>query len=215
LTDNRFTKLESFAYIKQCFVWISDDNTNHTTQPNNVPLFFFNVEESKRIIDYVTRTFLKHHSLYEHVFAHEQDELIIGKEMAIEVCSESVKFPAPLEEAVHLTAYKRNINRDECVQVELSDDGEEEEHHVDERNMEEKFVDDVVNRLSNSDNPQMQAIDVAELRRVVEKFTKGILLPHKMGLEEKIREKEAKMLEKIVADKPPAEGKKGAKKKGK
>ena len=81
MTDNRFTKLESFAYIKQCFVWISDDNTNHTTQPNNVPLFFFNVEESKRIIDYVTRTFLKHHSLYEHVFAHEQDELIIGKEV--------------------------------------------------------------------------------------------------------------------------------------
>jgi len=48
----------------------------------------------------------------------------------------------------------------------------------------------------------VEGITYEELRRAILKFTKGVILPQKKKMSEKIRHKEVLLLEKINSDKP-------------
>lgn len=188
LREHRFSKLESFVYMKQCLngAGISPSVNDDCAYP----LYMINNEQAKLIAEFNTSTFLLNYSLYEHVFGNDQDEIIIGKEVVVEHCSNSVQFPTPLEEAVHMESYVDNRTRTEHS-------GGDEKCVEDEKSEEDKFVEAIVEQVKLK-HPQF--VDVDELRSMVEKFTKGVIIPNKRALEEKIKQREALFMEKIARE---------------
>jgi len=205
LRENQFTKLECFEYIKKSLGGIGE---KFQTRKCSDPLFFLTEDEAKLIFSYLSDTFLKHFTLYEYVFGTEQDEFIVGKEIDVQVCSNSLKFPPPLVEGVNLAHYEKYINREEILTNDHNLSNEEEEASVDdqeeisEKSEEEKFVDNVVDQVMGSESSMVAEIDADELRNIVRKFTEGILLPHRQALEDKIKMKEEALINLINSDKP-------------
>ncbi|GAA6084018.1 ciliary-associated calcium-binding coiled-coil protein 1 isoform X1 [Tachysurus ichikawai] len=67
----------------------------------------FDVDQIKSITDYFSSSLFQHYRLYEFVFTHLRDEMLLGTERNVEVCS--ADFIAPMEDGtpaddLHLTA---------------------------------------------------------------------------------------------------------------
>ena len=79
IADKRMGKLENLKFLRECFSGIGSD----TPDVVPIPLYFFNSDHGKAVLDYLINSVIKQYSLFEYIHAEEQDELIVGTDVRL------------------------------------------------------------------------------------------------------------------------------------
>jgi len=208
IIGEKFNKLEMIMYIKHSLAGLGQDIS--TVEITPYPLYFMTAQQGKMIFMYLARTLLVNYSLYEHVLQWDQDEFIIGRKLEVLHCTPNILFPLPLSEAIPLNAFEKYLNREEDINSEAEDspspvekslDFNIEESEDEGISPEDEFVEAVAKQVQSTESKCLEGITHEELKKAIGKFTKGVILPQKKKMSEKIKHKEAQLLEKINNDK--------------
>lgn len=186
IQDERMGKLENLKYLRECFSGVGSD----TPDVVPIPLYFFKSDHGKAVLDYLINSVIKQYSLFEYIHAEEQDELIIGTDLLVEVCPETLPYPAPLEEGLPASTF------DDVSMYQK--EKEERELAAKEASLTEQFTDAILNEVEASDSEAVKTIPTVEIRKLIEKFTKEMILPAQIDIENKIKDKESVYMSKIA-----------------
>nr|XP_002126324.1 ciliary-associated calcium-binding coiled-coil protein 1-like [Ciona intestinalis] len=183
---SNMSKAGNFQYMKECFSGVGSDNPDLVP----IPLYFFKLEHSKLIIKYLISTIFQHYSLYQYLYYQQQDELIIGTDMMLETCPVlNSPYPVPLEEGMPLEMYEEHLIKKESEK--LTDDEETDDATAD------NLIGAVMDAMEASGNDVVKTVSTSELRGIIERVTKEMILPAKTELKTKIKEKEQSYLNRI------------------
>lgn len=186
IKDKRMGKLENLRFLRECFSGIGSD----TPDVVPIPLYFFTSDHGKAVLDYLINSVIKQYSLFEYIHAEEQDELIVGTDLLVEVCPEVMPYPAPLEEALPASTF-------EDVSL-YQQEKEERELKEKEASLTEQFTDAVLSEVEASEIEAVKTIPTTEIRKLIEKFTKEMILPAQIDIENKIKDRESSYMSKIA-----------------
>nr|CAB3227351.1 uncharacterized protein C10orf107 homolog [Phallusia mammillata] len=185
------SKSENLNYLKECFSGVGSDNP--TVMP--IPLYFFKLDHAKLIMEYLITTLIHHYSLYEYLYTQEQDELIIGTDLCTEVCSEmNGPFPPPLEEGMPIEIFE-NFHLSKTKDAQVDDEAAD-------ASFGEELTDAVLKAVEASESEAVKTVPATELRRIIEKITREMIIPAKTELRNKIKEKETGYLTRIEKIQP-------------
>ncbi|KAI4898714.1 hypothetical protein NFI96_030595 [Prochilodus magdalenae] len=166
LIDNMKDRQMAFAENFKAFTQKLLGTRKSTVDTGANPLF--DVDQIKSITDYFKSSLFQHYRLYQFLFTHPRDEMLLGMERSVEVANSS-DFAAPLEEGIPSEVYFRDMapspappptqGPDECLEKSKEEPGESEQEEGRE-NLEGFSVEDVREVLGETTKEMLTKLQV-------------------------------------------------------
>eukprot|EP00058_Branchiostoma_floridae_P023607 XP_002609097.1 hypothetical protein BRAFLDRAFT_91070 [Branchiostoma floridae] len=103
--EKQMSLVDNLKELKKMLVGIGQETPEVTGG-----LDFFNTDQAKLLTDYITKSLFQHYKLYQYMFTLEQDEMVIGTELSIEVAPPAdIPFPPPLDEGMKEAVYLEHV----------------------------------------------------------------------------------------------------------
>lgn len=187
LEEKLFTRPDNIKFLNECFSGIGSENPDNVS----IQLYFFTLQDAKDIVQYIFSTFFHHYRLYRFLFTGEQDELIIGSDLSVNVCPETIgPFPQPLEEAIPKEILDMMAKAKEDAEVPEVDDNED-------LLQTEELAEAVLTVVKESDKASLKNVTKEDVKKVLDKIRSEMIIPANTELKDKIKEKELDYVSKI------------------
>uniref|UniRef100_W5MIG0 Ciliary associated calcium binding coiled-coil 1 n=1 Tax=Lepisosteus oculatus TaxID=7918 RepID=W5MIG0_LEPOC len=177
IRDNQMPLAENFKEFYNAVVGTRQSTSAATEDGDNE---FFSVGQVTSITEYMKSSLFQHYKLYEFLFTHPQEQLVLGIEESVEVLrSRDCLVVAPLEEGMPCEAFTQYVAP---APPEHSEDEFTEEL---EGNYEDKQ-----NKANNEAKNAFECYAIDDVRSVLGPLTKDVLGSFQMEISEKLRVQE-------------------------
>jgi len=160
----------------------------------------FDVEQAKKVADYVHQGLFQHYKMYELLFSEGQTEHIVGIDLEVEMPkSADIPWPSPLCEAIPEKIHRQHFQKDEEAVPELQtaaetgqslpdDDGKENEEDVEEGG--ERLTEEQESALLGKLSPE-------QILKVIDEVCTEMLSGLESEVSAKLRKKETEFVNRI------------------
>ncbi|KAI8479789.1 ciliary-associated calcium-binding coiled-coil protein 1-like isoform X1 [Branchiostoma floridae x Branchiostoma belcheri] len=180
IREKQMSLVDNLKELKKMLVGIGQENPEVTGG-----LDFFNTDQAKLLTNYITESLFHHYKLYQYMFTLEQDEMVIGTELSVEVAPPAdIPFPPPLDEGMREAVYLEHVAPPppppEKEEEKEAPSGEEEKVFTEEE------VEDI-----------LEGVTTDELKEVISSVVNEMLGSLSADVGAKLKEREAQYLAKI------------------
>jgi len=187
IKENKASLVETFLEFRKTLVGVSADTGPDVDSGG---LEFFSADEAKTISDYLHTTLFQHFKLYEFMFSESQTMEIVSSDLSVEVpVPAETPFPPPLDEGISEETYKEFLS----LPTPSASENKEEESKEEAKPATPvpavelpPEVKDLFNKLTAED-----------VKAIVEDVSKEMLQNLQVGVENKMRQYENTMLNRI------------------
>jgi len=186
IKENKASLVDAFLEYRKMLVGVSADTGPDVDSGG---LEFFSADEAKTISDYLHTTLFQHFKLYEFMFSESQTMEIVSSDLSIEVpVPAETPFPPPLDEGISEETYKEFLS----IPTPSASENKEDEPKEEAKPASPPPVElppeakDLFNKLTPED-----------VKAIVEDVSREMLQNLQVGVENKMRQYENTMLNRI------------------